>query len=92
MGFTDVSYIAYADDIFLINRCKSSQSRTVKRAEEGFLDIGLNLNLEKCEYICFNGSLPNTPLQIKNTSIPSVENLAVAQQINVVCYNTARVV
>jgi len=60
-------------DIFLISRCESSQSRTVKRAEKGFLDIGLDLNLEKCEYICFNCTLPNTPLQIKNTSIPSVE-------------------
>jgi len=41
MGYTDLSYIAYADDIFLISRCKSSQSRTVKTAEKGFLDIGL---------------------------------------------------
>ena len=45
-----------------------------QRAKKGFLDSGLNLNLEKCEYICFNGTLPKTPLQIKNTFIPSVEN------------------
>ena len=74
IGFNDVSYIAYADDILLISRCKSSLSRIVQWAKKGFLDIGLNLNLEKCEYICLNGTSPNTSLQIKNTSIPSVEN------------------
>ena len=30
MGFTEVSYIAYADDILLINRCKLSLSAQVK--------------------------------------------------------------
>jgi len=74
MGFTDVSYIAYTDDILPISRCKPSLSCTVQRVKKGFLDIGLNLDLEKCKYICFNSTLPNTPLKIKNTSIPSVEN------------------
>ena len=39
-----------------------------------FLDIALNLDLENCEYICFNSTLPNSPLQIKNRSIPSIGN------------------
>jgi len=45
-----------------------------KGLKTGFFDIGLNVNLEKCKYICFNGTLSNNPLQIKNTSIPFIEN------------------
>ena len=49
MRFTEVLYIAYTDDILLISKSKSSLSRTVQRFKKGFLDIGKNLNLEKCE-------------------------------------------
>jgi hypothetical protein len=60
--FSDVSYVAYADDILLISRSKFSLSEMVDNVRNGFLDIGLILNVEKCEYLCFKGNATNSRL------------------------------
>jgi hypothetical protein len=63
LGFSDVSYITYADDILLIGRSKYSLSKMVDNVRKGFLDIGFNLNVEKREYICSNGKAVNSTLK-----------------------------
>ena len=47
----------------------------VDNVRKGFLDIGLNLNVEKCEYLCFNGNATNSPLNCNYSSIRSVDSL-----------------
>ena len=73
--FSDVSYIAYADDILLISRSKFSLSKMVDNVRKGFLDMELNLNIEKCEYLCYNGNATKSPLNWNYASIRSVDSL-----------------
>jgi hypothetical protein len=54
MGFTDVSYLAYADDLVLIRRTEFGLARSVRSVTTAFESIGLFLNVHKCEYLTFN--------------------------------------
>ena len=54
LGLTNLSYIAYADDLLLISRTKSSLIKSTQLVSKSFEEIGLKLNAEKCEYLVFN--------------------------------------
>lgn len=54
MGLTNVSYIAYADDILLISRTKSSLISSTKLITSLLNEIGLAVNPQKCNYLVFN--------------------------------------
>ena len=55
----NVSYIAYADDILLLSRSRSSLSNSVSSISKHFQSVGLSLNIDKCEYLVFNAkSMP----------------------------------
>ena len=72
-GSTDISYIAYADDILLISRTKSALSAMVSLVSQSFLNIGLSLNLDKCEFLSYNLS-SSTPLVCNEFSVLSVSS------------------
>ena len=44
-GFTDVSYLAYADDLLLISRTEFGLARSVRSVTAAFASIGLFLNV-----------------------------------------------
>ena len=52
-NLSDVSYIAYANDLLVLNRTKSILALSVQRISLMFRDIGLFFNV-KCEYLVFN--------------------------------------
>jgi hypothetical protein len=47
----------------------------VDNVRKGFLDIGLNLNVETCDYLYLNGKVMNSPLNCNYSSILSVDSL-----------------
>ena len=53
---SDISYLAYADDLLLISQTESGLARSVKSVTSAFRDIGLYLNIDKCEFLVFNGN------------------------------------
>jgi hypothetical protein len=72
MGFTDVSYLAYADDLLLISQTEFGLARSVRSVAAAFASIGLFLNVDKCEYLIFNGISSSHPLNCSSFSIPQV--------------------
>jgi len=53
-GYSDISYLAYANDLLLISCSKSALGRNVRLAGSLFKNIGLSLRTAKCEYLSFN--------------------------------------
>ena len=56
LGPSDISYLAYADDLLLISQTESGLALSVKSVTSAFRDIGLYLNIDKCEFLVFNGN------------------------------------
>ena len=54
--YIDISYLAYTDDLLLISRSKSALERNVRLAGLLFKDMGLSLNIAKCEYLSFDNN------------------------------------
>ena len=75
VGLSDISYLAYADDILLISRSKLSLSQMVHKFSSSFTKIGLSLNVHKCEYLSFNVPSSPRPLIFQNFSIPHVDSI-----------------
>jgi len=75
VGLSDISYLAYADDILLISRSKLSLSQMVHKVSSSFTKIGLSLNVDKCEYLSFNVPSSPRPLIFQNFSIPHVDSI-----------------
>ncbi len=73
-GFSDVSYLAYADDLLLISRTKTGLSNMVSRVATSFSDIGLSLNVDKCKFLSFN-NISSTSLRCSGFTIPLVDSL-----------------
>ena len=61
-GFTDVSCLAYADDLLLISRSVTGLAHSVRFVTDAFARIGLLLNVDKCEFLIFNGVSSSHPL------------------------------
>ena len=76
LGSSNVSYLAYADDILLISRTKSGLSASVRSISTAFSNAGLTLNADKCEFLHF-GPSPNqsSRLNCSEFSIPCVTSL-----------------
>ena len=73
IGLSDVSYLAYADDLLLLCKSKQGLSFMVSKVLRLFSNIGLSLNVEKCEFLVFNGPTPSdAPLACRGFSIPFV--------------------
>ena len=53
-GLANVSYLAYADDLLLISRPKKGFSKMVSIVSDAFSDIGLSINIDKCEFLPYN--------------------------------------
>ena len=53
---SDISYLAYADDLLLISQTESGLAHLVKSVTSSFCDISLYLNIDKCEFLVFNGN------------------------------------
>ena len=58
-GFTDISYLAYADDILLISWSKPRLLQMVHKVPSSFTRIGLLLNNGKCIFLSIFHSLLN---------------------------------
>ena len=71
-GLADVSYLAYADDLLLISHSKKGLSQMVSMTSDAFSDIGLSLNIDKCEFLPYNCTT-GTPLLCNNCTIPLVD-------------------
>jgi len=71
-GITDVSYLAYADDLLLINRTEVCLARSVRSVTDAFARIGLLLNVDKNELIIFNGVSLSHPLDCSSFSVLKV--------------------
>ena len=56
LGSSNVSYLAYADNILLISRTKSGLSTSVCSISTAFSNVGLTLNPDKCEFLNFGPS------------------------------------
>ena len=73
IGLSDVSYLAYADDLLLLCKNKQGLSLMISKVSRLFSKIGLSLNVEKCEFLVFNGPTSfNAPLACRGFSIPFV--------------------
>ena len=72
-GFSEVSYLAYADDLLLISRSKRRLEWNVSMVGSMLSEIGLSLNTLKCEYLLFNAvNPPATPLACNTFTVPRV--------------------
>ena len=70
IGLSDVSYLAYADNLLLLCKNKQGLSFMVSKVSLLFSKIGLSLNVEKCEFLVFNGpTSSNAPLACRGFSI-----------------------
>ena len=74
LGPSDISYLAYADDLLLISQTESGLARSVKSVTSAFHDIGLYLNIDKCEFLVFNGNNCSESLYCDGFSIPRVKS------------------
>ena len=72
--FSDVSYLAYANDLPPISKTRIRLSKMVSSVSDAFSRIGLSLNKEKCEFLSFT-STSSSPLNCDTLSIPSVDSL-----------------
>jgi hypothetical protein len=69
IGLSDVSYLAYADDLLLLHKYKQGLSFMVLRVSRLFSKNGLNI--EQCEFLVFNGlTSSNAALVCCGFSIP----------------------
>ena len=75
LGPSDISYLAYADGLLLINQTESGFARSVKSFTSAFRDIGLYLNIDKCEFLVFNGNNCSESLYCGGCSILRVKSL-----------------
>lgn len=73
-GLSNVSYIAYADDLLLVSRSKFTLMKSVLLVSRLYGEIGLSLNTDKCEYLVFNSKSSATPLDCGVFSVKSVES------------------
>ena len=68
-GLTNLSYIAYADDLLLISRSKFTLAKSTQFVSKLLEKIGLVLNAEKCEYLVFNAKNPSSDLSCSSFSV-----------------------
>ena len=74
-NLSDVSYIAYADDLLVLSRTKSILALSVQRISMMFRDVGLFLNFDKCEYLVFNPKSSAHNLSCGSSVIRNVASL-----------------
>jgi len=74
LGPSDRSYLAYADNFLLISQTESGLARSVKSVTSAFRDIGLYRNIDKCEFIVFNGNNCSESPYCDGFSIPRVKS------------------
>ena len=71
----NVFYIAYADDILLLSRSRSSLSNSVSSISKHFQSVGVSFNIDKCELLAFNANPIPTCLPCSNFSVRCVSEL-----------------
>ena len=71
---TDLSYLAYADDVLLLSRSKADLQDNLSRLHSDFLSIGLSINIEKCEFLTFNAPKSES-VTLGNHAVPAVSEL-----------------
>jgi len=70
---SDVSYLAYAEDLSLLCKNKQDLSFMVSKVSRLISKIGLSLNVEKCEFLVFNRpTFSSAPLACRSFSIPFI--------------------
>ena len=75
LGLTNLSHIAYADDLLLISRTKSSLIKLTQLVSKFFEEIGLKLNTEKYEYLVFNAKHQSSDLGCGYFSVKLVSSI-----------------
>jgi hypothetical protein len=75
-NLSDVSYIAYVDDVLVLSRTKSILALSVQRISMMFRDVGLFLNYNKCEYLVFNPKSSAHNLSCGSSVIRNVTSLS----------------
>ena len=68
-GLTNLSYIAYVDDLLFISRSKFTRAKSIQFVSRLFEKIGLMINAEKCEYSVFNAKNPISDLSCGSFSV-----------------------
>ena len=64
--------LSYADDLLLIRRTKAGLACSVRSVADAFARIGLLLNVDKCEFLIYNGVSSPHPLDSSSFSVPQV--------------------
>ena len=71
---TDLSYLAYADDVLLLSRSKADLQENLNRLLSDFQSIGLSINIDKCEFLSFNAPQSDS-VTLGNHVVPTVSEL-----------------
>ena len=70
-----VSYIAYADDVLLVSFSRRGLAQNFRKLSSLLSDIGLSVNMGKCEFMCFNSSISVSPLNLGSISLPCLDKV-----------------
>ena len=67
-------HIAYVDDLLVVNWSKFTWIKSVLLVSRLYGEIGLRLNIDKCEYLVFNSKSSTKPLDCGLFSVKCVES------------------